>query len=121
MKERVSFIHEFINNCRYFYEDPIEFDQDVIKKRWNDVSVEFLKRFLIDLENSNITTKEEYDKLLHNICENMGIGVGKVIHALRVAVSGVGNGPGMFDILAILGKDTVVRRIKYALNNIGSN
>ncbi len=121
MKERVSFIHEFINNCRYFYEDPTEFDQDVIKKRWNDVSVEFLKRFLNDLENSNITIKEEYDKLLHNICENMGVGVGKVIHALRVAVSGVGNGPGMFDILAILGKDTVVRRIKYALNKIGSN
>lgn len=120
MKERVSFVYEFINNCKYFYEDPSEFDQDVVKKRWNQTSVEFLQKFLSQVENNtSLATKEDYDKLLHQICEEMGVGVGKVIHALRVAVSGVGNGPGMFDILEILGRDTIIRRINFAFNKLG--
>jgi glutamyl-tRNA synthetase len=44
-----------------------------------------------------------------------GVKIGKVIHALRVAVTGKGVGLGMFDTLAILGRDRSLRRIERAL------
>jgi glutamyl-tRNA synthetase len=120
MLERVSFVHEFITKCKYFYEDPKEFDMDVAKKRWNELSVNFLKLFLEKLEqNPSIITKEDFDKFMHDLCSEMNIPIGKVIHALRLAVSGIGTGPGMFDILAIIGRDKVIKRIKYALQKLG--
>ncbi len=42
----------------------------------------------------------------------------KLIHPLRLAVSGQSTGPGMFDLLFILGKDEVIRRIESAIEKI---
>ena len=47
--------------------------------------------------------------------EEQGIKIGQIIHALRVAVTGKGVGFGMFETLAILGRDRVLARIGRAL------
>ncbi|HSN32960.1 MAG TPA: hypothetical protein VLU41_09770, partial [Ideonella sp.] len=44
-----------------------------------------------------------------------GWALGDIVHAVRVAVTGVGGGPGLFDCLALLGRDICVRRIDAAL------
>ncbi|MCU1279432.1 MAG: Glutamyl-tRNA synthetase, Glutamyl-tRNA(Gln) synthetase [bacterium] len=44
-----------------------------------------------------------------------GWGLGDIVHAVRVAVTGVGGGPGLFDCLALIGKDGCVRRIERAI------
>jgi glutamyl-tRNA synthetase len=44
-----------------------------------------------------------------------GWALGDIVHAVRVAVTGVGGGPGLFECLALLGRDTCVRRIEHAL------
>ena len=48
----------------------------------------------------------------------MGVGAGKMIHPVRLAVSGIGVGPGVFDLLYILGKEKVISRINTAINKI---
>jgi len=63
-------------------------------------------------------TKEEYEHALTKVAEELEVGKGKLIHPLRLAVSGQSTGPGMFDILSILGKDEVVKRIKVAVETI---
>ena len=42
MKERVSFVHEFIDNCKYFYEAPIEYEQKAVEKNWKPETSEQL-------------------------------------------------------------------------------
>ena len=44
-----------------------------------------------------------------------GLGLGDIVHAVRIAVTGVPVGPGLFDCLAVLGKETCLRRIDRAL------
>ena len=44
-----------------------------------------------------------------------GLGLGDIVHAVRVAVTGIAVGPGLFDCLAVLGKETCLRRIDRAL------
>src|SRR5207244_4175747 len=46
------------------------------------------------------------------------LGLGDIVHAVRVAVTGQSIGPGLFDCLAVLGKDLTLRRIERALNRI---
>ena len=67
---------------------------------------------------------ENLEKVLkEDFCVNMEIKIGQIIHALRVAVTGKAAGFGMFETLAILGKEKSVRRIDLMLEEIanGSN
>ena len=45
--------------------------------------------------------------------------MGELVHPLRVAVSGTGVGPGLFDMLAVMGKERVMRRIRRTLDAYG--
>ena len=115
MKERVSFVHEFVDNCKYFYEPPKEYEQKAVEKNWKPETPEQLRKLSDEFAKLNNPTKADYEQALTKVAEELGIGKGKLIHPLRLAVSGQSTGPGMFDLLYILGKDEVVKRISKAL------
>ncbi len=118
MKERVSFVHEFIDQCPYFYKAPIEYDEAVLKKRWKEDSPAHLKKLVAEFSKLNNPAKEDFENVLRSTAEELEIGTGKLIHPVRLAVSGVGKGPGLFDLLFILGKDEVIKRINTAIEGI---
>ena len=53
-------------------------------------------------------------------CEEQGIGIGDIIHALRVGTTGKAAGFGMFDTLSILGREKVTQRINQTLEKLAS-
>ncbi|AFH49474.1 Glutamyl/glutaminyl-tRNA synthetase [Ignavibacterium album JCM 16511] len=118
MKERVTFVKEFINNCRYFYEAPREYEQKSIEKNWKEDTPQQLLKLKEEFSNLTNPSKEDFEHALNRVAEELNIGKGKLIHPLRLAVSGQSTGPGMFDLLFILGKDEVIKRIEAAINNI---
>ncbi len=118
MRERVSFAKEFIYNCKYFYERPTEYDEKTVKKRWKEDSPKFLKTLAERFEKLENPTKEDFERALKSLAEELEVGLGKLIHPARLAVSGTGAGPGLFDILFILGKEEVLERIKIALEKL---
>ena len=118
MKERVSFVSEFITNCRYFYELPKEYEQKSIEKNWKEETPAQLKMLVESFSRLNNPVKEDYEKIVNDTAESLNIGKGKLIHPLRLAVSGQSTGPGMYDLLAILRKDEVIRRINIAIEKI---
>ncbi|MFT7553610.1 MAG: glutamyl-tRNA synthetase, partial [Rhodothermales bacterium] len=63
---------------------------------------------------------EAYEAALREITEGREIGAGQLIHPVRLAVSGVTFGPGLFELLHVLGGDTCIRRLKKAAETIGA-
>lgn len=118
MRERASFVKEFVDKCPYFYQAPHEYESDVVKKRWKVDSPGQLKRLAEDFSRLENPTKEQYESVLHRTAEELGIKQSELIHPLRLAVSGMGAGPGLYDILIILGKDETIRRIHSAIERI---
>ncbi len=118
MKERISFIKDFIEKSFYFFDRPKEYDQDVIKKRWKKETPELLQKLKEEFNKIENPSRENFENSLKNIAVEFNIGLGKLIHPLRLAVSGVGAGPGVFDIVSILGKDETIIRISLALDTI---
>ena len=57
--------------------------------------------------------------MLRALAEERGAGAGRIIHPVRLAVSGVPGGPSLFEMMAVLGKDTCVRRIRKAVGVLG--
>jgi len=118
MKPRVSFVNEFITKCPYFYTEPTEYDEKVLKKRWEEDSPELLKKLRDNFAELLNPVKEDFENTLTQTAEGLNIGKGKLIHPLRISVSGVGEGPGVYDIVIIIGKDETLKRIDRAIEKI---
>ena len=62
--------------------------------------------------------KEDFEKALDELALKLNVAKGKLVHPLRIAVSGVGEGPGVFDIVSIIGKEETLSRIATALTKL---
>ncbi|MFH0733736.1 MAG: glutamate--tRNA ligase [bacterium] len=111
MRERISFVQDILIKSPFFFETPETYDMEVFHKRWKEDSSDLLREFNAEIDYVDNPTKEDYEKILHKVAENKNVGVGKIIHPLRLAVSGIGIGPGLYDILLIIGKNEVKKRI----------
>ncbi len=120
MKERVSFVKEYITKSPYFFEEPKEYDSVSLTKNWKPDTSEHLKKFTEAIKSISDPSKEAFEKALTNTAEELNIGKGKLIHPLRLALSGQSTGPGMYDLLYILGKEESVKRIITAIKNISA-
>jgi glutamyl-tRNA synthetase len=119
MKERISFIKEIPEKGFYFFEDPESYEEDTVRKRWKPESAEHLRLLVQDISKLSNPSKEDYERTLKQTSEHLGIPTGKLIHPVRLAVSGVGGGPGLFDILYIIGKEKTINRLNRAIKKLG--
>ncbi|MBS3944720.1 MAG: glutamate--tRNA ligase [Melioribacter sp.] len=119
MKERVAFVKEFITTCQYFYTPTTEYEQKSVEKNWKPETPEHLRKLIDEFKLLDNPSKEDFEHAFGKTAEQLGIGKGKLIHPLRLAVSGQSTGPGMFDLLFILGKDEVIKRIEKAIEVLG--
>jgi len=119
MRERASFVKDFVEQCPYFYEAPEHYEPAVIKKRWKPQSPSVLKRLAEEFAGLTNPRKEDYEAALRRTAQALNVHHSDLIHPLRLAVSGTGAGPGLYDILFILGKDEIIRRINKAIETIG--
>lgn len=118
LKERVTFPQEFWSSGQYFFFQPTEYDQKVIKKKWNDDAKTLLVDYRESLENSDGLTQESALHILNEVLKKHDAGLGRIMPALRVAITGVAGGPDLMGIMVVLGKDEVCSRIENALKNI---
>jgi glutamyl-tRNA synthetase len=119
MRGRITFVHELLDRGGYFFADPDAYDQATVKKRWKPASSDLLARFLPRLENLPEFTAAAIEEELKSFAEEAGPSPGAIIHPLRLAVSGTGAGPGLYDLLETLGRETCVRRVQSAVEALG--
>lgn len=121
LKERVSFAHEFVSQGQYFYKAPTEYNEKMRRKRWTNEG----KGYLSELVGKFTALENWESEALHHefksLVEEKGIGNGKVLAPLRLALTGVSFGPGAFDIAALIGKEETINRIKNAIEHLPSD
>ena len=101
----------------YFFLDDFDFDQKAFNKRIckPENAQALLKQLREHLVGAQAFDAEAVEKSIDEFCSKAEIELKDVIHAIRVATTGRAGGFGMFDTLAILGKDRVLSRIDRAL------
>lgn len=118
MKERVSFVKEYLTKSLYFFQAPETYEDQNLKKRWKEDSAELLNKLKERFEQLENPSKEDFEKALDEIASQLDVNKGKLVHPLRIAVSGVGEGPGVYDIVSVLGKEKTISRINAALKKL---
>lgn len=117
MKERATFPKDIYENGKFFFEAPTSYDEKASKKAWNDETSNLLTEFAESLQTINDFTSENIKQNLHDFAENKGVGMGKVMMPLRLALVGELKGPDVPDIVELVGKEESIARISNAINN----
>lgn len=118
MKERATFIKDIYTDGKFFFEAPSSYDEKAVKKAWNEQTASLMNNFAEALHGTEIFEAENLRHIIHDFAETKGLGMGKVMMPLRLALVGELKGPDVPDILQVLGKEESVGRIKNAVNNI---
>jgi glutamyl-tRNA synthetase len=118
MRERATSPALFVTACPYFYDPPAAYDPEVLKKRWKPETPARLRSLAEAFSRLDQAGPADFEDALKRTAGELGIGAGELVHPVRLAVSGTGIGPGLYDILSILGRDETLRRISTALGTI---
>jgi len=120
VKEKAHFVNEFWDNSVYFFTAPTSYDAEVLKKRFNEQTGNFIKEVTSAFAGLSTFTAAETESTFKATAEKLGLGAGQVMQLFRVSISGVGGGPALFEIVELLGKEEVMNRLNAFLktNNI---
>lgn len=119
MKDRVNFVSELWPLCSFFFIPPTEYDAKTVKKRWKPYSKEQMTELAEVLDGIDDFSVEGQESVVMKWVEDKGYKLGDVMNAFRLALVGIGKGPGMFDISAFLGKEETLRRLRRAIEVLG--
>ena len=115
MKDRVSIVKELWPLCSFFFIAPLEYDEKTVKKRWKADSAKVMTELAEVLEGIDDFSVEGQEPIVMKWVEEKGYKLGDVMNAFRLALVGIGKGPGMFDISAFLGKEETLARLRKAV------
>ena len=115
MKDRVSFVKELWPLCSFFFIAPSAYDAKTVKKRWKEYSAQQMTELIDVLAGIDDFSVENQERVVEQWVADKGYKLGDVMNAWRLALVGIGKGPGMFDISAFLGKEETIRRMKAAI------
>ncbi len=73
---------------------------------------------MIQLKDLTDFNHSQIEQIYRQIAEENKLSTGDLIHPSRIAVSGVTVGPGLFELMEVLGKDVVIRRMERAIQVI---
>jgi glutamyl-tRNA synthetase len=118
--ERIKLFSDVLTYGGTFFRSEPAYDAKSVEKRLKKPgAADLLREFRSRLESAEPFDAPTLDKALHDFCAERGLKVGELVHPLRVATTGVEVGIGLFDALAILGREETLRRIDLGLKLAG--
>ena len=111
-KSRAKTLVDLANEINSIIEAPKEYDSKAIKKAFKGEALEIIEEFVDKLEQSGANTKEDIHRVMEEFVASKEIGFGKLGQPLRVALFGAMRGPGLDEVIAIIGIDEVKSRVE---------
>ena len=119
MRGRIKNFAQFVEYADYFFVDKINIDpqafDSVLSKEGVAGILQALKEKLSVLE---CWDEESIENAVREVASSLQIKGGQIIHPTRVALSGKKVGPGLFELMLVLGQDKTVKRLKEAIEKI---
>jgi len=119
--ERSKTLDDFVARLGYFLRDELEFDKKTVRKHLGrPEATETLRSLRGLLAEAKDFRPETLEPLMRGLADSTQLSFGKIAQPLRVALTGGGASPPIFDVLFYLGRDRVLQRIDYALAHLAS-
>jgi len=120
-QKRARTLREMAEQMSYYFVDDgaVEFEEDAVRKHLKGDELEprlrELRDALASVEPFDVASAEA---ALRKLAERHNIGAGKLIHPLRLALTGRSVSPPVFDVAAVLGRDRTLRRLERLIDQV---
>ena len=118
IKERAVFVSDFWNLSDFFFQTPTSYDEKAVKKAIKDDTKEVLENVIGLVKSVNDFTTENVQNTIKSWIVSNEIGFGKVMMPLRLALVGALQGPDVFEIIEMIGKEETISRIEKAIETL---
>jgi glutamyl-tRNA synthetase len=115
VKDRCTLLTDFYDQSYFFFKPPAKWDVDAVKPKWNEAKQSFFAELIHNYELTDDWKGISLENSFKEIAASNQIKPGDVLLPLRIMLVGGKFGPGVFDIIEILGKKETINRIKKAL------
>ncbi len=119
MQGRIKNFSQFIDYADYFFVDKINIEPQAFGSVLNKEGVPGILQALEEkLSAIKCWDEESSENAVRKVASSLQIKGGQIIHPTRVALSGKKVGPGLFELMVVLGQDKTVKRLKKAIEKI---
>ncbi|MDG2195063.1 MAG: glutamate--tRNA ligase [Polaribacter sp.] len=115
VKERAVFVTDFWDLSSFFFVAPTTYDAKASKKNWKEGTPELMTELIAIISTIDSFSSEVTENTIKEWITSKEIGFGKVMQPLRLSLVGALKGPHLFDIIAEIGKQETIQRIKNAI------
>lgn len=118
VRERAVFTKDLWSLSHYYFKNPSSYDEKAVRKQWKENTSELMEsivNLLMEIKEFKSANIEEKTKEYIN---STGFGFGKIMQPLRLSIVGAMQGPHLFDIMEMVGKDNCILRIQNAIDKM---
>ena len=112
LRERSETLIDFVEGASPYLVQAIQVDEGAASKHLTASIAPSLQEFADLIEVESDFSKETLERILKALIERQGLKMGKVAQPLRVALTGRAVSPGIYEVMALLGKDRSLQRIR---------
>ena len=118
VRERADFVSDLWEQSSFFFIAPDSYDEKVVKKRWKEQTPELMRALSDLLQRIDPFIAEHIEREVKAEIEAREWGMGAVMNAWRLLLVGAAQGPSLFQMAEILGKEEVLKRIETGINRL---
>lgn len=112
-RERMKSLGDFVENLQCYFTDSVEYDPAAVKKGFKGEEIPgALMEMARRIESMEHFREDALEEMLRGYGEESGISAGRLIQAVRLAATGRGATPPIFDVMVLTGKDLLVKRLR---------
>ncbi len=118
LKMRSRTLVEMAEGASFYFQDDIAYEEKGDKKFLKTSVMKLLEEIKERLEKTDDFTQKGLETLFLGFLEEQQIKLGKIAQPLRVALTGKTASPGLFEVMEVLGKEKVLKRLTDAISHI---
>jgi glutamyl-tRNA synthetase len=119
LRERVKTLVEMADLSEFYFCEEIAYDEKAAVKFLNQMAVPMFNQVITSLSKEFILKKENVHQLIQQLSETRGEPMVKIAQPIRVALTGRTVSPPIDEVIEVLGKEEVIKRLKKAIEKIG--
>ncbi len=114
LRERAKTLKEFAEKSRLILNEPQDYDQKAVKKFLKAEAIEIAKEFLnyLTVYKEDLNNSNDYEVCISKFLEEKNLKLKNIAQIIRISIVGSAVSPSIYDIMAIVGQNELIKRIK---------
>ena len=118
LNTRSKTLVDMAKSAGFYYVDTVEYEEKAARKHLKAAALDPMELLLEKLSRLTVFDQKGLEETFLAVMETTGLKLGKIAQPVRVALTGTTVSPGIFEIIAVLGKDKVINRLRQAVDYI---